>query len=510
MKSKQIIYLLILFLLPFSSCKDDDSTNQDPTPTDTIYHLNLYRPSAQESLDGLKLQSSLFNKETQISSFGTFNSDYTPNAVEGLYIFDKSKKEEAILLFDQDREPAFIYGVDSKTGTKKPAIVEFENISATSFYLRIFHYDWTNRLGTLLFESIIESNNGVYKSTPTFQIGNVNFSGEGTRSFSGEGARKATLNNNLQKSNKSFPAPLLRLESVMALKKANFNLPNARKAGITDEIDNFVAGFDDLRNSNISGFLSQARQGGAILTFLGVATYLTASPALGTVLAIGGMAIALTSLANDIVISDRYKNLEQELDDLAIDPTDFSDETIELDGNFISTYNGYVHDFKEHMLEQYADVVQSYETLAEWLEKVTQEEFVEADALNDLPDSEGVLQFGLSWTTNDTDIDLWVTDPAGETIYYAHEASYSGGYLDRDDTDGYGPENIYWVKDIPDGTYTVQVHYYGPSDGPATPYTVKIVNGLGVSQSFQGVLSGKDDLATVATVVKNGQALDIQ
>jgi len=510
MKSKQIIYLLVLTLFPFSSCKDDDSTNQDPTPTDTIYHLNLYRPSAQESLAGLKLQSSLYNQETQISSFGTFNSDYTPNAAEGLYIFDKSKKEEAILLFDQNREPAFIYGVDSKTNTKKPAIVEFENISATSFYVRIFHYDWTNRLGTLLFESIIEAHNGVYKSTPTFQISNVNFSGEGTRSFSGGGAASSTPSKYLTKSNKSFPAPLLRLESVMTLQTATSSLPNARKAGTTDDINEFVAGLDDLRNSNISGFLRQAQQGGAILTFLGVATYLTVSPALGTVLAVGGIAIALTSLANDIVISDRYKNLEQELDDLATDPADFSDETTESDGNFISTYNGYVHDFKEHMLEQYADVVQNYETLTDWLEKVTQEEFVEADALNDLPDAEGVLQFGLSWTTDNTDIDLWVTDPAGERIYYGHEASYSGGYLDRDDTDGYGPENIYWVKDIPDGTYTVQVHYYGPSDGPATPYTVKIVNGLGISQSFQGVLSGVDDLATVATVVKNGQALAIQ
>lgn len=509
MKTNRIIYLLVLSFLPFSSCdKEDDSTNQPPSST--MYHLNLYRPSNQEPLDGLKLQASLYNSETQISSFGTFNQDYTPNPADGLYIFDKSKKEEAIVLFDQDREPAFMYGVDSKTGAKKPAIVEFENINSSSFYLRIFHYDWTNRLGTLLFETVVESNNSSFKSTPTFQISDVNFSGGGTRSYSGGVPGSSIENTKITKSNKSFPVPLLRLESVMAQKNATRSLPTARRAGTTDAIDEFVAGFDDLRNSTISGFLSQAQQGGVTLAGLGVAATLIGSTTLGPVLAVGGMAIALTSLANDIVISDRYKNLEQELDNLSTDPADFANETIESDGNFISTYNGYVHDFKEHMLEQYADVIQNYETLAEWLEKVTQKEFVEAEDLNDLPDSEGVLQFGLSWTTNDTDIDLWVTDPAGEKIYYGHEASASGGYLDRDDVDGYGPENIYWVKDIPDGTYTVQVHYYGPSDGPATPYIVKVVNGLGVSQSFQGVLSGEDDIATVATVVKNGQALDIQ
>jgi hypothetical protein len=74
----------------------------------------------------------------------------------------------------------------------------------------------------------------------------------------------------------------------------------------------------------------------------------------------------------------------------------------------------------------------------------------------------------LSWDTNGTDVDLWVTEPSGEKVYFAHKDSEFGGHLDVDDVDGYGPEN-YTIVDPPDGDYVVQVHYwsdhgYGPSN----------------------------------------------
>ena len=138
--------------------------------------------------------------------------------------------------------------------------------------------------------------------------------------------------------------------------------------------------------------------------------------------------------------------------------------------------------------------------------------FIRAVDLNDLPDLGGVLQFALSWETDSTDIDLWVTDPSGEIISYRNTNSISGGYLDRDDTDGFGPENIYWLNNIPDGTYTVQVHYFGPRllSAPATPYTVKLTNGIGFARTITGVLQGVGDLHHVATVVKNGSDITIQ
>ncbi len=89
----------------------------------------------------------------------------------------------------------------------------------------------------------------------------------------------------------------------------------------------------------------------------------------------------------------------------------------------------------------------------------------------------------LDWSkhSDDTDIDLHVVDPYGEKIYYSHMHSASGGYLDRDDRVGPGPEHIRW-NEAPTGTYKVYVHYYpnGASDRSVTSYKVT-VNAGGVS-----------------------------
>lgn len=77
----------------------------------------------------------------------------------------------------------------------------------------------------------------------------------------------------------------------------------------------------------------------------------------------------------------------------------------------------------------------------------------------------GALQISLSWDTA-TDQDLHVTDPSGTRIYYSNKRSSTGGELDRDDLDGFGPENIFWTQNAPDGTYKVQVHDYERSYTP--------------------------------------------
>ena len=81
----------------------------------------------------------------------------------------------------------------------------------------------------------------------------------------------------------------------------------------------------------------------------------------------------------------------------------------------------------------------------------------------------------LRWE-NTSDLDLYVKDPSGELIYYSHKTSASGGRLDVDDRDGYGPENIYWATGTaPRGTYTVYVEYWS---GPLpVSYNVNI-NGM--------------------------------
>jgi uncharacterized protein YfaP (DUF2135 family) len=79
----------------------------------------------------------------------------------------------------------------------------------------------------------------------------------------------------------------------------------------------------------------------------------------------------------------------------------------------------------------------------------------------------GAVKVTLSWESA-VDIDLHVTDPNSEEIYYSHTTSASGGTLDVDDRDGGtalvpAVENIFWDTNAPSGTYTVTVVYYSGS-----------------------------------------------
>jgi Ca-activated chloride channel family protein len=70
------------------------------------------------------------------------------------------------------------------------------------------------------------------------------------------------------------------------------------------------------------------------------------------------------------------------------------------------------------------------------------------------------LRVVLSWDADATDIDLWVTDPAGETCIYSHNRTKTGGHMSNDFTQGYGPE-VFTIRRALPGTYTVQANYYG-------------------------------------------------
>ena len=83
------------------------------------------------------------------------------------------------------------------------------------------------------------------------------------------------------------------------------------------------------------------------------------------------------------------------------------------------------------------------------------------------------VRLGWAKESGATDIDLHVTDPFGEEIYYSHMRSASGGWLDRDDLVGPGPEHVYWTQ-APNGAYLIQVHYYGSDGHAVTTYNVTI------------------------------------
>jgi tetratricopeptide (TPR) repeat protein len=70
----------------------------------------------------------------------------------------------------------------------------------------------------------------------------------------------------------------------------------------------------------------------------------------------------------------------------------------------------------------------------------------------------------LSWDTDRTDIDLWVTTPSGETVKYDHRQGQGGEQLFDDVTTGYGPESFTAHAAAP-GQYKVAVDYFGARAG---------------------------------------------
>lgn len=66
----------------------------------------------------------------------------------------------------------------------------------------------------------------------------------------------------------------------------------------------------------------------------------------------------------------------------------------------------------------------------------------------------------LTWDADNTDMDLWMTDPNEEKCYYGNPLNYNGGRMSRDFTGGYGPET-YTIKQAKNGEYVIEINYYG-------------------------------------------------
>jgi hypothetical protein len=85
----------------------------------------------------------------------------------------------------------------------------------------------------------------------------------------------------------------------------------------------------------------------------------------------------------------------------------------------------------------------------------------------------------IDWDADNCDIDLWVTDPAGEKCYYSYPLTSSGGRISKDFTQGYGPEEFKLKKALL-GKYKVEVHYFSNSQltlaGPTTIHAQMYTN----------------------------------
>jgi len=70
------------------------------------------------------------------------------------------------------------------------------------------------------------------------------------------------------------------------------------------------------------------------------------------------------------------------------------------------------------------------------------------------------LRVVLAWDSDNSDMDLWVTDPNGEKTFYGSPLSYQGGRMSEDFTGGYGPEQ-FSLRDAKPGVYKVEANFYG-------------------------------------------------
>lgn len=77
----------------------------------------------------------------------------------------------------------------------------------------------------------------------------------------------------------------------------------------------------------------------------------------------------------------------------------------------------------------------------------------------------------INWNKDNTDIDLWVTDPRGEDCSYQHKSTAIGGRLSNDFTQGFGPEQ-FLLKKAMKGKYKIKTNFFGERQnilsGPTT------------------------------------------
>jgi tetratricopeptide (TPR) repeat protein len=117
------------------------------------------------------------------------------------------------------------------------------------------------------------------------------------------------------------------------------------------------------------------------------------------------------------------------------------------------------------------------------------------------------LRVVLSWDADNTDIDLWVTDPNGEKAYFANRLSYQGGAVSRDFTGGYGPEEFSLRKAKP-GKYLVQAQFYGHRQqvvAGATTLNLRLYTAFGsTEQKEERVtlrLKGQSEVVTIGEFI---------
>ncbi|MBC3874664.1 VIT domain-containing protein [Undibacterium flavidum] len=97
----------------------------------------------------------------------------------------------------------------------------------------------------------------------------------------------------------------------------------------------------------------------------------------------------------------------------------------------------------------------------------------------------------MTWDADNSDMDLWVSDPLGEKCYFGHNATAQGGRMTRDATQGYGPEEFSLRKALP-GKYKIETNFYGNRQqiiAGATTLQVKLILHFGTPKEQEKMLT---------------------
>ena len=109
----------------------------------------------------------------------------------------------------------------------------------------------------------------------------------------------------------------------------------------------------------------------------------------------------------------------------------------------------------------------------------------------------------LNWDTDNSDMDLWVTDPCGEICIYSNPRTYIGGLLSCDFTGGYGPEE-FLIKKAKPGKYRIQANYYGSTQQTLVGATTIYLD------IYTYYSSGKENKETITLrLTENKETIDI-
>jgi len=125
----------------------------------------------------------------------------------------------------------------------------------------------------------------------------------------------------------------------------------------------------------------------------------------------------------------------------------------------------------------------------------------------------GALQISLSWD-NDDDIDLHVTTPSGETLYFGNKGSGgSAGELDLDSNVGCVSgdprvENIFFEAPLMNGNYEVKINEYSGCRGGANYRVTANTNGTPLSNFGGSGRFASNPWITIGTIrVSNNQVV---